>query len=86
MGCYGCTGYRTKECNYFFGNMFCGKKLTDKQIDAILTGGHTEVIKGFKKKDGGTFDAALMLDKSTGNLAFYNENNKNNEKWERMNG
>ena len=39
-----------------------GKKLTDDHIRQLVTTGRTNLIKGFKKKDGsGTYDACLVL-------------------------
>jgi DNA topoisomerase-3 len=37
------------------------KQLTDKQITDLLTNGKTGVIKGFKSKNGKSFDAALKF-------------------------
>ena len=62
---YGCTGY--PECKFLIGEV-AHKKLTDKQISDLLTKGQTGVIKGFKKKDGGKFDAMLRLE--NGKIAF----------------
>jgi DNA topoisomerase-3 len=38
------------------------KQLSDKQIADLLTNGKTAIIKGFKSKNGKTFDAALKFD------------------------
>jgi len=38
------------------------KELSDKQITDLLTTGKTSVIKGFKNKDGKSFDSALKFD------------------------
>lgn len=39
-----------------------GKKLSEAQISLLLENGRTNLIKGFKKKDGaGTYDARLVL-------------------------
>ena len=62
---YGCTGY--PECKFLIGEV-AHKKLTDKQISDLLTKRQTGVIKGFKKKDGGKFDAILKLE--NGKIAF----------------
>ena len=62
---YGCTGY--PECKFLIGEV-AHKKLTDKQISDLLTKGQTGMIKGFKKKDGGKFDAMLRLE--NGKIAF----------------
>ena len=60
-----CTRY--PECKFLIGEV-AHKKLTDKQISDLLTKGQTGVIKGFKKKDGGKFDAMLRLE--NGKIAF----------------
>lgn len=39
------------------------KTLTDKQLEDLATKGHTKVLSGFKKKDGDTFSARLVLEK-----------------------
>lgn len=38
------------------------KQLTDKQITELVTTGKTELIKGFKSKNGKVFDASLAFD------------------------
>ncbi|MDR0602765.1 MAG: topoisomerase C-terminal repeat-containing protein, partial [Bacteroidales bacterium] len=38
------------------------KQLSDKQITDLLTKGKTGIIKGFKSKNGKSFDAALKFD------------------------
>ena len=43
--------------------------LTDDEVEALITAGTTEVITGLKKRDGGTFSAALTLDKETGSVS-----------------
>ena len=40
-----------------------GKRLSDKQITDLVGKGKTELIKGFKSKEGKSFDARLILDK-----------------------
>ena len=40
------------------------KELSDKQILELLTKGKTSVIKGFKNKDGKSFDAGIKFDES----------------------
>ena len=44
------------------GKYVYDRKLTDKNIDDLLSGKKTSAIKGFKKKDGGTFTARLKLE------------------------
>jgi DNA topoisomerase-3 len=38
------------------------KSLSDKQITDLLTKGKTGIIKGFKSRNGKSFDAALKFD------------------------
>lgn len=72
-GAYGCSGYKTGDCNFYLGNEFCQKKLTDAQIKELLNKKPTKTIKGFKSKAGKTFDARLVLDTDTWRITFYNE-------------
>ncbi len=61
QGSYGCSGYKTGDCNFFLGNTFCGKNLTPAQMQQLLIGKTTAKIKGFKSKAGKSFDAKLKL-------------------------
>ena len=56
---YGCSGY--PECDFSIFKNVAGVDLTDKNVSDLLAGRETSVIPGFKKKDGGTFSAALIL-------------------------
>ena len=38
------------------------KQLTDKQITELVTIGKTALIKGFKSRNGKTFDASIAFD------------------------
>ena len=58
---YFCTAGREK-CNFYLWESWHDRKLTDKNIDDLLSGKKTSAIKGFKKKDGGTFTARLKLE------------------------
>ncbi|EHA3358007.1 type IA DNA topoisomerase, partial [Escherichia coli] len=63
---YSCTG-----CEFKIWNEFSGKKITQAQAEKLIKSGKTDLIKGFKKKSGGTYDAVLVLeDKKTGKLGF----------------
>lgn len=63
---YFCTG-----CEFKIWNEFSGKKITQAQAEKLIKSGKTDLIKGFKKKSGGTYDAVLVLeDKKTGKLGF----------------
>ncbi len=58
---YFCTAGREK-CGFYLWESWHDRKLTDKNIDDLLSGKKTSAIKGFKKKDGGTFTARLKLE------------------------
>lgn len=40
-----------------------GKQLSDKQITELVTKGKTSLIKGFRSREGKTFDAHVAFDK-----------------------
>ena len=42
-----------------------GKELTNDQLKALLTEGRTGLIKGFKSKQGNSFDAVVTLNRET---------------------
>lgn len=58
----GCT--RQKEgCDFVIFRMICGKKLSEKNINELLTKRKSALIKGFKSaKTGKQFDAVITLD------------------------
>lgn len=61
-----CTG-----CDFKIWAEFSGKKLTQNQIEKLIKDGKTNVIKGFKKRDGSTYETEVILeDKKTGKLGF----------------
>ncbi|WP_158782798.1 DNA topoisomerase [Pantoea sp. BAV 3049] len=63
---FACTG-----CGFKIWSVVCEKKITVNQAEALISKGKTALIKGFKKKDGEKFDAALVLkDKKTGAIGF----------------
>ncbi|EIZ1383865.1 DNA topoisomerase 3 [Salmonella enterica] len=63
---YFCTG-----CEFKIWGEFSGKKITQTQAEKLIKSGKTDLIKGFQKKSGGTYDTALVLeDKKTGKLGF----------------
>lgn len=49
------------SCGFVFFRKRNDKVLVDKQIISLFTTGKTEVIKGFKSKNGKLFDASLIL-------------------------
>lgn len=64
---YGCSEYKN-GCTFTIWKTVAGKELTPNQIEKLITGERTPLIKGFRRKDGGTFDAQLILKK--GKVAF----------------
>lgn len=57
----GCSRFK-ESCNFSIWGQINGKKLTDEHIRHLVTKGRTELIKGFKKKDGsGTYAAHLAV-------------------------
>lgn len=50
------------ECGLAVFRTIAKKELTDGQLEALLVKGRTPTIKGFAKKDGGTFEAAVVFD------------------------
>lgn len=63
------ASYRCPNCDFILWTTICGKTLTDKQVEKLLHGEHTEVIKGFAKKDGSSFNASLVI--KDGQLTWY---------------
>lgn len=47
-----------------------GKELTNDQLKALLTDGKTGIIKGFKSKQGNSFDAVVTLNRDTFQTEF----------------
>lgn len=47
-----------------------GKELTNDQLKALLTEGKTGIIKGFKSKQGNSFDAVVTLNQDTFQTEF----------------
>ncbi len=57
----GCSRWR-EGCTFGIWGEQYGKKLTDEEMKELIEKRRTNVIKGFKKKDGsGTYDARLIL-------------------------
>lgn len=66
---YGCSGYRD-GCKFSVNKKICGKSITENQMILLCQNGKTNIIKGFKKKDGGDFDAYLAVDKAKKSIVF----------------
>jgi len=50
------------SCNLTIFKTICCKTLTDTQIAELVQKGKTGIIKGFKGKQGKSFEAALQFD------------------------
>ena len=53
---------RNAECAFTVFRTIAKKELSDAQLTELFTKGRTGTIKGFRKADGTTFDAAVMFD------------------------
>lgn len=49
------------ECQLVIFRTMAGKDLSDEQLKTLIEKGRTGVIKGFRKKDGDTFEASVAL-------------------------
>jgi len=50
------------DCGLMVFRSIAGKELTDAQLSDLFGKGKTSLVKGFSKKAGGTFDAAVAFD------------------------
>lgn len=57
---YGCSGFK-EGCKFVIWKEVAGKILSVNQVKSLLEKGKTPVIKGFKSKEGKTFETALKL-------------------------
>ncbi|MEG2278155.1 MAG: DNA topoisomerase 3 [Odoribacter sp.] len=60
---WGCTLYR-KSCDFLIPMEVQGKKLTPKQVEALVVKGQTAKIAGFKDADGNSFNGLIKLDEN----------------------
>ena len=56
-----CENYK-KGCNFAISSKISGKTVSDKVLSKLISDRETDEIKGFKKKDGGEFNAPLHLE------------------------
>jgi DNA topoisomerase-1 len=61
---FGCDHYR-RGCTFSLNVVIAKKKLTDKQIETLVTKGKTSLIKGFTNSQGKPFDAFLFCNEAT---------------------
>lgn len=59
---YGCTNYKSEKCSFTLPKKWASKTLGKTAIKALITKGKTNSLKGFKKKNGDTFEAKLKLE------------------------
>ena len=50
------------ECGLPVFRLKAGRTLSDDEIKELLTEGHTKLLKGFKSKQGKSFDAIVAFD------------------------
>mgnify|MGYP004535977637 FL=1 len=64
-------GYKCSDdsCGFIVWDKVANKKISDKQLQDLITKGQTSEIKGFKSKAGKDFNATLVLD-SLGKVKF----------------
>lgn len=60
---WGCSLYR-KSCDFLIPMEIEGKKLTQKQVEALVQKGKTGTITGFKDAGGDTYSGTLQLDEN----------------------
>jgi DNA topoisomerase-3 len=58
---YSCSGWRS-GCKFAIWKTIAGKRISARTAQALLHRGTSPVLKGFKSKSGGAFDARLKLD------------------------
>ncbi len=61
---YGCSGY-SNGCTFTLPKRYVGKTLSEATIKKLLLTKETQLLKGFKKKTGQTFSAALILNEES---------------------
>jgi DNA topoisomerase III len=66
---YGCTNYNKTKCTFTISKLILGKKLSQANVQKLLSSGKTELIKGFKKGDK-TFDSYLVLSGNEFKMTF----------------
>ena len=65
---YGCSRWK-EGCKFFISNKIAGKSITESTVKKLLKDKKTNVMKGFKSKEGKEFHAILVLEK--GQVKFH---------------
>lgn len=58
------------ECDFHIFREIAGKKISAIQIDKLLSKGRSDLLKGFKGKEGKKFEAVLSLNKESWKVDF----------------
>jgi len=66
---YGCSNY-SSGCAFSLPKKWAGKTISKKDIKKLLSDHKTGIIKGFKKKKSGTFDAYLVMNEGKMAMEF----------------
>lgn len=61
---------QSTECGFRIWRKVGEKNLTDNQMQLLMNAGKTNLIKGFKSKEGKTFDAMLVIDKQAKRVKY----------------
>lgn len=65
---YGCSSWK-EGCKFFISNKIAGKSITESTVKKLLKDKKTNVMKGFKSKEGKEFHAILVL--QNGQVKFH---------------
>lgn len=57
---YGCENWKT-GCKFVVWKKMSGKSISKSQLVKLLKDGKTDIIKGFKSKDGSSYDSRLAI-------------------------
>lgn len=68
------------SCSFFLNGTILGKTISASQLSSLLTKGETNLIKGFKKKDGTIFNSKVYLVKEIDEYKLSFKPNNNFEK------
>src|SRR5699024_2233342 len=71
-GSYYCEGYKDETCAVFIPRTIAGYTIKEDLARELLKGNLSEVIHGFKSKNGNTFSARLVLNEDTLKVSFDN--------------
>lgn len=58
---FGCSNWKEKSCKFVIWKSIASKIITPDIVKKLVNDGKTNTIKGLKRKDGSSFEAALKL-------------------------